>query len=138
MVELNAEQRCSEMQHQVYELSSKLHQEAQRCSELLKDGASATDELSDLKQKIDDFQAEKNEMNSKLQQVECDSTSFKLKLEDALRRYSLSFSSRHPYEIQHTIHHSYYFTHPLPPSKVTLQGGGNEEVEWRVGDGLRS
>ena len=87
VADLNAEQRCTEMQNQIFELSNKLHIETERKEELLRSGADSGKELSKLKTKLDEFASDKTEQSSKLQQIESESTNLKLKLEDALRRF---------------------------------------------------
>ena len=97
VADLNAEQRCTEMQNQIFELSNKLHVETERKEELLRSGADSGKELSKLKTKLDEFASDKTEQSSKLQQIESESTSLKLKLEDALRRFvfELMFAISH-------------------------------------------
>ena len=85
------------MQNQIFELSNKLHVETECKEELLRSGADSGKELSKLKTKLDEFASDKTEQSSKLQQIESESTSLKLKLEDALRRFvfELMFATPH-------------------------------------------
>ena len=84
--DLNAEQRCTELQNKLFELSSKLNQETIQKDELVSNSERSQNEVADLKKKLDAYLAEKSEATFKLQSLESDSTSLKLKLEDALRR----------------------------------------------------
>ena len=86
VADLNAEQRCTEMQNQIFELSNKLNMETTRKEDLVKSSEDSSRELGKLKTKLEEFVSNKAEQSSRLQKIESESTGLKLKLEDSLRR----------------------------------------------------
>ena len=86
VADLNAEQRCTEMQNQIFELSNKLNMETTRKEDLVKSSEDSSRELGKLKTKLEEFASNKVEQSSRLQKIESESTGLKLKLEDSLRR----------------------------------------------------
>lgn len=75
------------MQNQIFDLSNKLHLEVVEKEQLVNSGKSAVSELECLKKSLEDFKSSKTEQICKLESVEASSSSLKLQLEDALRRF---------------------------------------------------
>ena len=83
---MNAEQRCSELQNQLFDLTSRLRREATRKDDAEKRQESTDSTLSDLRQKIEKLNGEKAESAANVTQMEVDMNNLKVKLDDAMRR----------------------------------------------------
>ena len=83
---MNAEQRCSELQNQLFDLTSRLRREATRKddAEKLQESSNAT--VVELRAKIEKLNAEKADSTAQLVKLEVDMNSLKVKLEDSMRR----------------------------------------------------
>eukprot|EP00116_Pleurobrachia_bachei_P002069 sb/3462331/ len=86
VAEVNAEQRCSELQNQLFDLTSRLRREASKKDDAERRQESTETTLSELRQKIEKLTGEKAESAAAVTQMEVDMNNLKVKLEDAMRR----------------------------------------------------
>eukprot|EP00116_Pleurobrachia_bachei_P008136 sb/3468398/ len=83
VAEVNAEQRCSELQNQLFDLTSRLRREASKKDDAERRQESTETTLSELRQKIEKLTGEKAESAANITQMEVDMNNLKI----AVQRY---------------------------------------------------